>query len=205
MQQRDLGQMVFQRPRPDLVHLAITARQEGDRWGALVMQMRPDAAGVWRVTELVRAQDLDLTVPEPAPRSTAPADPDLPVARSSQTHADARAARRVASQRHTDALREPALAAPEKPAAELRFGDLFRLPDVAQPRWIEVRNAAVDDRIGDVDVQAADGSTVRVPAERPVSVLAVRGGNVERPRPQPPRRPTSWPLLRRSWPSGAGR
>jgi len=178
--QSDLGQMIFQRPRADRAHVAIPARQDRDRWGALVMELGADPHGVWRVTELTRAQDRNLTrAAQPAPTWRDATDEDDSVRRLAQTLQAVRVARTVAAQRHRKALQELARIAPEKPSAELRPGDRVQLHGGADAAWATVRQVAVSETTGEATILTRDGSSVRVPAERPIAVLATTGDHAE--------------------------
>ena len=177
--QSDLGRMVFQRTQDGQVHITIPARQENDRWGALVIEMRSSERGVWRVTELTRAQDRNLTRPRYARPWEEPADADPALAHVARETLDVRMAQKVAAQRHTKALTELARVAPEKPAAELQIGDVISVAAAPAHGWIEVRSVSLDEATGDVSVLTPDGTALRVPADRPVAVLAVKDGDLD--------------------------
>lgn len=171
VRQADLGQMIFQHFQPDRVHIAIPAREEGDRWGALVMEMCSDSRGVWRVTELTRAEDRNITQARTALRSPQPQDPDLAQHQLARTLQDARVARTTVGQRHASALRELAQLAPEKLPADLRRGDRIMLHGSGQD-WFTLEQVAVDGSTGDVHLGLPNRVVVQVAGERPVRVLA---------------------------------
>jgi hypothetical protein len=56
----DLSRLAFCRATERRVFAALAERQQEGRWGALLLELRADARGVWRVTELTRAQDRNL-------------------------------------------------------------------------------------------------------------------------------------------------
>ncbi len=179
VRQTDLGRMSFQRPEVDRVHIAIPARQEGGYWGALVMELRANDRGAWRVTELTRAQDRNLTHAQPVPQWKAEGDPDRAVVELARVTAAARAARTATAERYAQARQELAHVAPEKPAGELQRGDLINANVMQRQQWAEVRSIAVDQATGDVNLRVTDGTSLRLPAEYPVSVLAMRKGQVD--------------------------
>ncbi len=179
VRQRDLGRIILQRPRADRVHVAVPARQQGDRWGALVMELRADDRGAWRVTELTRAQDRNLTRARPNAAWTGPGDPDLALARSAATMVAARVARTAAAERYARARHELAQVAPETPAGQLQPGDLINTATPHSQHWTKVRSISLEQATGDVNVRTVNGTTLRVPAERPVSVLTVQDNNVD--------------------------
>jgi hypothetical protein len=175
----DLGRMVFQRTQDGHVHITIPARQENDRWGALVMEMRSTARGVWRVTELTRAQDRNLAHPRLAMPWREPADPEPALALVARETLEVQMAHTVAAQRHDKALAELARLTPEKPAAELQIGDVINVDAAPTHSWIEVRSVLHDEAKGNVSVLAPDGTALRIPADRPVAVLQVFGGDID--------------------------
>ena len=178
VRQTDIGQMVFQRPQPDRVHVAIPARQEGDRWGALVMEMHADAKGVWRVSELTRAQDRNVVREQPL-RPASKVDADWEATQFRRTLNEARVAVRVASDRYTAARRDLAAAAPEKPAAYIRAGDHVNVATAPEQQWVHVRSVDEVNETGDVVFTAADGTPLGAPVDRPVAVLAVTDGDID--------------------------
>jgi hypothetical protein len=177
VRQSDLGQMVFQR-QGNRVFIALPARQEGDRWGALLMELRADARGAWRVTELTRAQDRNLAHPTPASRRTPAEDLDTILVRTVRDITQAGAARAAAADRFTEAGRRLAGLAPEKPAAELRPGDLINTAAAPEQNWVRVHSVTRDDHAGQVTVTTPDRTQLRVPGERPVAVLNVDRGDL---------------------------
>ncbi len=175
----DLGRMVFQRTQDGHVHITIPARQDNDRWGALVMEMRSTARGVWRVTELTRAQDRNLTRPRYARPWEEPTDVDPALTHVAREALDVQMAQTVAAQRHTRALAHLARVAPEKPAGELQIGDVVNVAAVPAHSWVEVRSVSLDESTGSVSVLTPDGTALRVPADRPVAVLADKDGDFD--------------------------
>jgi hypothetical protein len=91
----------------------------------------------------------------------------------------ARAARTAAAQRYARARHELAQIAPETPAGQLQPGDLINTATPHSPQWIKVRSISLEQATGDVNLRTADGTTLRVPAERPVSVLTAQDNNVD--------------------------
>lgn len=178
VRQTDLGQMVFQRLQPDLVHIAIPARQEGDRWGALVMEMHADPKGVWRVTELTRAQDRNVVREQPL-RPASEVDADWEATQFRRTLNEARVAVRVAADRYTAARRELATRAPEKAAVDVRAGDHINLATAPQQKWVRIRTVDAVSENGDITLTATDGTPLRASVDRPVAVLSVTDGDID--------------------------
>lgn len=170
VRQDDLGQMVFQRPRPDRVHIAIPARQDRDRWGALVMELGRDARGAWRVTELIRAQDRDLWRQQSVDRHP-PTDRQAAAPGQGQTAFLASAARTAAQRRVADAQRNLAALAPEKPAAEVRPGEHVWIDRGRDQHWFEVAQVHNENRRGTIRLLGTDGRRETVPADQPLRAL----------------------------------
>lgn len=177
--QNDLGRMVFQRTQDGHVHITIPARQENDRWGALVIEMRSSERGVWRVTELTRAQDRNLARPRYARPWEEPAAADPALAHVARETLDVQMAKTVAAQRHAKALAELARVAPEKPAAELQIGDVINVASAPAHSWVEARSVSHDEATGHVNVLSPDGTALRILADGPVAVLAVKDGDLD--------------------------
>ncbi len=171
VRQSDLGRVTLQRPQTSLAYIVITARQEGDRWGALLMEMRANKEGVWRVTELTRAQDRNLVKPVPMPRKKQSVEPERLAASRAHTVLAAQTARKVAEERYIRVRKELARLMPEKPAGELQPGDRVNTGTVQEQRWNKVRGV-VGDAVGDVIVRAGNGTVFRVSAQHPIPVLA---------------------------------
>jgi hypothetical protein len=167
--QGDIGQMIFQRDG-DAVHAAVPTRQGDDRWGALLIEMRSNGRDVWRVTELTRAQDRNLTRPHPVPDRMTPAEPDRDVQQAVLTLGAAQIAQSAAQQRHTRALADLARLAPEKPPGDLRPGDILRTDTTPASHWVQIRSAAAQPD-GDVRITTTDGASLVLPGDRGVPTL----------------------------------
>lgn len=170
VRQTDVGRVALQRPRADLAYVAVTARQEGDRWGALLMEMRASERGVWRVAELTRAQDRNLVrrVPLRHPLQTKPGREASSITQATMT---AQLARTAADQRYMRIRQELARLMPEKPAGELQPGDRVNTGTLQEQRWSKVRGV-VGDASGDVIVRTGNGTVLHVSAQHPIPVLA---------------------------------
>ena len=173
--QRDIGQLVFSREHPNLAHVTAPTRQEGQRWGALVMEMRADQHGRWKVTELTRAQDRNLAHPtpqrEPEPPNIDQAAADQIAANTRSLHA-AELARQAAAQRLKRAAERIGTLAPERPARDLTAGDTINVGSPSAPQWTEVRDTLHDPHKAEIHVRTTDGQASRLPEERPIAVLA---------------------------------
>lgn len=185
VRQTDLGRMSFQRLQPDRVHIAIPTRQQGDRWGALVMELRADNRSAWRVTELTRAQDRNLTRPRFMPEWKGPGDPDLALVELTKTAVAARTAKVAAAEEYATGRQDLARVAPEKPAGELVVGDFVNNGTLQTQRWTKVRSLAVDKVTGGVNLRVADGTRFRLPAERLVAAAEEWRGGLDKAERQP--------------------
>ena len=175
VRQTDVGRISLQRPAPDVAFVTMPALQEGDRWGALVMELRADKAGHWRVTELTRAQDRNLVRQRPVPDRTPRVDPAVELARLSRDLQAAHLAFLATTQRRDRAHRLLADLAPEKPARDLQVGDVINTGRTPAQHWVEVRSVRVDGAAGQVSLTTPDGTDLQTPDDRPIPVLAVRG------------------------------
>lgn len=128
---------------------------------------------------MTRAQDRNLTRAQPVPRWKGPGDPDLALVQLAHTTESARNARTAAAERYARAREELVRVAPEKPATELGPGDLVNTGNLHRQRWTEVLSIGVDEATGDVNLRVADGTLLRLPAERAVLVLMVGNGDVD--------------------------
>ncbi len=169
IRQGDIGQMIFQRDG-DAVRAAVPTRQENDRWGALLIEMRSNGRDVWRVTELTRAPDRNLTRPHPVPDRMTPVEPDRDVHQAGLTLGAAQIAQTAAQQRHSRALADLARLAPEKPPGDVRAGDIIRTDATPASHWVQIRSvAAAPD--GDVRITTTEGASLVLPGDRGVPIL----------------------------------
>ena len=61
----DIGAITYARTDEKRAMLSVVARQQGDQWGAVCVELQPDARGCWHVAELTRVQDRNLVHPTP--------------------------------------------------------------------------------------------------------------------------------------------
>lgn len=171
VRQGDIGQLIFQRDG-DRVFAAAPTREEGDRWGALLLEMHSNGRGAWRVTELTRAQDRNLVHPHPRPDFEPLPAPELDIQRTAETVAASQTARTAAEQRHAKALAALARLAPERDAADLRPGLVISATGSAGASWVRIRRINAEAE-ADLRIVGTDGTVLRVPHDRPVAVLSV--------------------------------
>lgn len=133
VRQTDLGRLQFQRPSPDRVFVALPARERGNEWSALIMQLRA-RDGVWRVTELARVNEHTI-----GSRSTAvvttPEPRDVTLARANRDLQAARLALLAVTEQHDRVACQLLDAAPRKPADQLKTGDLISISVDPTVRW----------------------------------------------------------------------
>ena len=61
----DIGAITYARTDVKRAMLSVVARQQDDQWGAVCIELQPDARGCWHVAELTRVQDRNLVHPTP--------------------------------------------------------------------------------------------------------------------------------------------
>jgi hypothetical protein len=134
VRQTDLGRLLFQRPTTDRVFVTMPARERGNEWSALVMQLRANREGIWRVTELARVNERTITT-RPVPTPATPQQRAVSVANAARDLDVARLALLAVTKQHDRVAHQLRKAAPRTPAERLQVGDLISTTAEPTPTW----------------------------------------------------------------------
>lgn len=176
--QADIASITLNRPTPHHAFVTMTAKQQSGRWGALLLELQADARGAWRVTELTRAQDRNLSK---APEEAAARSQDVAAEDRTSRHVwqDVHAALRTAEDRYARAIQEYHALAPKRPVSYVREGDTVNVGTMTEQCWITVDQIGRDGATGEVTLRGRDRVRLSAAADRVVAVMDAASGDVE--------------------------